>query len=63
MIFNTGLIFTPEVFTLCKKVSGLHHNRYIIELIPLEFLVQIRSHEKEEDTFELSSEIKIEMLW
>ena len=73
MIFNAGLIFTPEVFILCKKVLEpgtlnfdmppqsfavilLHfwlstffylrvrHNPYIIELIPLEFLVQIRCH-------------------
>ena len=31
----------------------LRHNPYIIELIPLEFFVQIRRHQKGEDAYDL----------
>ena len=37
----------------------LRHDPYIIQLIPLEFLVQIRLHEKEEDAFDFKSELKL----
>ena len=34
-ILNTGLIFTPEVFTLCKKVRGPRGLRAVDFDIPL----------------------------
>ena len=33
--------------------KGLYHNPYIIELISMEFLVQIKRHKKEKDAFDL----------